>query len=136
MKKAHPEYRAFPPSCPDPLRSFIEKLPFVPSGSWSPVSRVDDRRKRQTFAATPAEPGDLPWGLGAAAAIPTPRRARRDRRSAVNCEENLPGRTPKPRKASGPPMLACIMPNGFGGGVYAAPVGPSGSLSERGGQVP
>jgi hypothetical protein len=22
---------------------------------------VDDRRKRQTFAATPAEPGDLPW---------------------------------------------------------------------------
>ena len=23
-----------------------------------------DRRKRQTFAATPAEPGDLPWGLG------------------------------------------------------------------------
>jgi hypothetical protein len=24
---------------------------------------VDDRRKRQTFAATPAEPGDLPWGV-------------------------------------------------------------------------
>ena len=27
------------------------------------ASPVDDRRKRQTFAATPAEPGDLPWGV-------------------------------------------------------------------------
>jgi hypothetical protein len=27
------------------------------------AATVDDRRKRQTFAATPAEPGDLPWGL-------------------------------------------------------------------------
>src|SRR5271154_2918468 len=25
---------------------------------------VDDRRKRQTSTATPAEPGDLPWVLG------------------------------------------------------------------------
>jgi len=25
---------------------------------------VDDCLKRQTVAATPAEPGDLPWGLG------------------------------------------------------------------------
>jgi len=24
---------------------------------------VHDRRKRQAFAATPAEPGDLPWEL-------------------------------------------------------------------------
>jgi hypothetical protein len=24
---------------------------------------MDDRRKRQTSTATPAEPGDLPWGL-------------------------------------------------------------------------
>jgi hypothetical protein len=28
------------------------------------ASSVDDRHKRQTFTATPAEPGDLPWGLG------------------------------------------------------------------------
>jgi type I restriction enzyme M protein len=34
----------------------------VPVGSPSRASPVDDRRKRQTFAATPAEPGDLPWG--------------------------------------------------------------------------
>src|SRR6202521_6148413 len=30
----------------------------------SPASSVDDCRKSQTSAATPAEPGDLPWGLG------------------------------------------------------------------------
>jgi hypothetical protein len=24
---------------------------------------MDDRRKRQTSTATPAKPGDLPWGL-------------------------------------------------------------------------
>src|ERR1700726_2650882 len=29
----------------------------------SPASSVDDCRKSQTSAATPAEPGDLPWGL-------------------------------------------------------------------------
>ena len=32
----------------------------VPVGSPSRASPVDDRRKRQTFAATPAEPGDPP----------------------------------------------------------------------------
>jgi hypothetical protein len=66
MKKARPEYRALPPPCPDLLRSFIKKSTFVPVGSRSRVSPVDDRRKRRTFAATPAEPGDLPWGLGPA----------------------------------------------------------------------
>ena len=30
-----------------------------PQASW-----MDDRRKRQTSTATPAEPGDLPWVLG------------------------------------------------------------------------
>jgi hypothetical protein len=64
MKKARPEYHALSPSCPDLLRSFIKKLPFVTFGSRSRVSPVGDRRKRQTFAATPAEPGDLPWGVG------------------------------------------------------------------------
>ena len=29
----------------------------------------DDRRKRQTFTATPAEPGDLPWWLELAPAL-------------------------------------------------------------------
>ena len=31
---------------------------------------MDDCRKRQTSTATPAEPGDLPWGVAPAPAIP------------------------------------------------------------------
>src|SRR5260370_10161723 len=32
-------------------------------GSRSEASSMDDCRKLQTSTATPAEPGDLPWGL-------------------------------------------------------------------------
>jgi hypothetical protein len=39
---------------------------FLPHAWWLAVGSLlgDDRRKRQTFTATSAEPGDLPWGLG------------------------------------------------------------------------
>jgi hypothetical protein len=40
----------------------------VLDGSRSEAFSVDDRRKRQTFTATPAEPGDLPWEVSAAGA--------------------------------------------------------------------
>src|SRR5258705_7433611 len=39
----------------------------VLGGSRSEASSMDDCRKRQTSTATPAEPGDLPWGLAAKA---------------------------------------------------------------------
>src|ERR1700680_1134886 len=56
------------PFCPDflarPSGNFLPRAWWLRSdASWMDV----DRRKRQTFTATPAEPGDLPWWLGKAA---------------------------------------------------------------------
>src|SRR6202790_220925 len=55
---------ALPLAVAEALILVHRETPFrVLAGSRSEASSMDDCRKSQTSAATPAEPGDLPWGV-------------------------------------------------------------------------